>query len=293
MPSHIYIRVGRYADAADANIRAIKADEDYITQCRAQGIYPAGYYPHNIHFLAAALVMEGQRDASLEAARKAASQHHHDVPEGLLGFAHLLEALPSLVMVRFGSWDDILNSPRPAHGQPFPTAMHHFARGMAFSATGKAAEANAELASMEKLANTPALKEQKILDLNSLEEIARIGVAMLRGDIALKARRFDEAIAEFQHAVDIDDGLLYAEPPDWFIPPRQYLANAYVEAGRFADAERIYRADLKRHRGNGWALRGLEQSLRKQGKTAEADRTHEEFLRAWRRADVQLTASRF
>jgi hypothetical protein len=45
MPSHVYIRVGRYADAADANRKAILADETYITQCRAQGIYPAGYYP--------------------------------------------------------------------------------------------------------------------------------------------------------------------------------------------------------------------------------------------------------
>lgn len=83
------------------------------------------------------------------------------------------------------------------------------------------------------------------------------------------------------------------EPPDWFLPPRQYLANAYLSADKYADAERVYRADLKRHRANGWALRGLEQALRKQGKTAEADRTLQEFERAWKRADVQLTASRF
>jgi tetratricopeptide (TPR) repeat protein len=140
--------------------------------------------------------------------------------------------------------------------------MHHFARGIALSAKGNAADARAELASMEKLASTPALKEQKILDLNSLEEIARIGVAMLRGDIAQKAGRFDEALAEFERAVEIDDGLLYAEPPDWFLPPRQYLANAYLSADKYADAERVYRADLKRHRANGLALRGLEQALR-------------------------------
>jgi tetratricopeptide (TPR) repeat protein len=317
MPSHIYIRVGRYRDAVEANIKAIKADEDYITQCRAQGIYPAAYYPHNIHFLAMALVMEGRREEALQAVRKAASQHDHDVPKGLLGFANLLEALSAIVMVRFGQWQDILNSPEPAGGQPFVSAMHHFARGMAFSAAGRTAEARAEAASLERLAGDPALrdqarirrgrsrptserlagdpalKDQKVLDLNSLADIAQIAVAMLRGDMAQKAGQFDEAIAAFRRAVEIEDGLLYSEPPDWFIPPRQYLADAYLAAGKLTEAERVYREDLKRHRANGWSLRGLEQTLRKQGKTAEAERIRAEFERAWQRADIKLAASRF
>jgi hypothetical protein len=153
MPSHVYIRVGRYGDAADANVKAIKADEDYITQCRAQGIYPAGYYPHNIHFFAAAVVMEGRRDEALRAARKAAAVHHGDVPEGLVGFAHLLEALPSLAMVRFGQWDEILASPRRSAAPPFVSAMDRFARGIAFSTKGKPADAKVEFAALEKIAN--------------------------------------------------------------------------------------------------------------------------------------------
>lgn len=293
MPSHIYIRVGRYGDAADANVKAIKADEDYITQCRAQGIYPAGYYPHNIHFLAAAVVMEGRRDEALRAARKAGSVHHHDVPEGLVGFAHLLESLPSLVMVRFGQWDEILKTPKPSDGRPFVTAMHHFARGMALSAKGKPEQAKAELAALEKLAGGAEMKEFKILDVNSLGDIAPIGVAMLRGDIAEKAGSYDKAIAEFRRAVELEDALLYSEPPEWFLQPRQYLGHAYLQAGKLAEAERVYREDLKRHRGNGWALRGLEMTLRKQGRSAEADRVHKDFERAWQRSNVDLPASRF
>jgi tetratricopeptide (TPR) repeat protein len=293
MPSHVYIRVGRYGDAADANVRAIKADEDYITQCRAQGIYPAGYYPHNIHFLAAAVVMEGRRDEALRAARKAASMHDHDVPDGLAGFAHLLEALPSLVMVRFGQWDEILASARRSEAPPFVTAMDHFARGMALSAKGKSAQAKAELASLEKIANGPALKDVKIMDVNSLGDIAPIGVAMLRGDIAEKAGSYDVAIAKFRRAADMEDALLYSEPPEWFLQPRQYLGHAYLQAGKFEDAERVYRGDLKRHHGNGWALRGLEQTLRKQDRVAEADDMHKRFQRAWNRADIELRASRF
>jgi len=60
MPSHIYRRVGRYSDASKSNEDAIAADEDYITQCRAQGVYPLAYYPHNIHFLWDSASMEGR-----------------------------------------------------------------------------------------------------------------------------------------------------------------------------------------------------------------------------------------
>ena len=293
MPSHVYIRVGRYGDAADANVKAIQADENYITKCRAQGIYPAGYYPHNIHFLAAAVVMEGRRDEALRAARKAASVHDHDVPEGLAGFAHLLEALPALVMVRFGQWDDILAARTRSDAPLFVKAIDRFARGMAFSAKGKPEMAKSELAALESIANGNELKDVKIMDVNSLGDIAPIGVAMLRGDIAERAGKYQAAIAEFRRAVDLEDALLYSEPPEWFLQPRQYLGHAYLEAGQLEDAERVYREDLKRHRGNGWALRGLEQTLRKQGKATEAERVHKEFERAWNRADVKLTSSRF
>jgi tetratricopeptide (TPR) repeat protein len=237
--------------------------------------------------------MEGRRDEALRAARKAASVHHQDVPEGLAGFAHLLEALPSLVMVRFGQWDEILASARRSDAPPFVSAMDHFARGMALSAKGKPAQAKTELAALEKIANGPALKDVKIMDVNSLGDIAPIGVVMLRGDIAEKAGSFDLAIAEFRRAADMEDALLYSEPPEWFLQPRQYLGHTYLQAQKPQDAERVYREDLKRHRGNGWALRGLELSLRKQGRVAEADVVHKDFERAWKRADVQLTVSRF
>jgi tetratricopeptide (TPR) repeat protein len=293
MPSHVYIRVGRYADAAAANIAAIRADEDYITQCRAQGIYPAAYYPHNIHFLAAAHVMEGRSADALTAARKAALKHDHAAPEELQGFGQILESLPMLTMVRFGNWGAIEKAPEPEARRLFVRAMYHFARGMGFSATQQPALAKEALDSADRLASSAELTNTKIMGLNPLSDIAAIATSMLRGDLASKAGRHEEAIAAFRRAVEIEDGLLYSEPPDWPIPPRQYLAHAFLAAEKPADAERVYREDLKRHRSNGWSLKGLEESLRRQGKTAEAERVHEEFRRAWQRADVHLPASRF
>lgn len=294
MPSHVYIRVGRYGDAAESNIRAIRADEDYITQCRAQGIYPAAYYPHNIHFLTAALVMQGRGADALSAARKSAVKHGHDMPgDGLMAFAQLLDALPFLTMVRFGMWDALEKESEPHSAAAFVRSIHQFGRGMAFSATGRPEEATQALKRCEELAATEEVRRLKILDLNPLSEIARIGASMLRGDIEQKAGRHPAAVTAFQHAVDIEDALLYSEPPDWFIPPRQYLAHALLSAGQPAEAERVYRQDLKRHRGNGWSLRGLEVSLRAQGRTSQADQVHNQFQTAWRQADVQLTGSRF
>jgi tetratricopeptide (TPR) repeat protein len=294
MPSHIYIRVGRYADAADANIKAITADEDYITQCRAQGIYPAAYYPHNIHFLAVALVMDGRSAEAMKAARKVATQHHHgELPETLAGFLQLLKAFPLLTMTRFGYWDDILKEPEPAIDQIFARAAYHFARGMALSAREKPRQAAAELAMLEKTRTNAQLQKLKILELNSLATLTDIALAMLKGDLAQKAGDHKNAIAHFTKAVALEDGLLYSEPPDWLIPPRTYLGDAYLAAGDAARAEQVFREDLKRHRNNGWSLYGLEKSLRAQNRAADADRVQSDFTRAWARADVRLAGVRF
>jgi tetratricopeptide (TPR) repeat protein len=209
------------------------------------------------------------------------------------GFAHLLEALPILTMVRFGQWEAIEKLSQPEADQRFVRSSYHFGRGMAFSAGNNAALAKAELALAEEMASDPGLAMLKIMDLNPLSDIAAIGVAMLRGDLAERAGRHGEAISAFRRAVEIEDGLLYSEPPEWFIPPRHYLAHAYLSAGDAAAAERVYREDLKRHRKNGWALRGLEEALRKQGKTREADAVRRDFERSWQYADVKLSASRF
>ena len=293
MPSHIYIRVGRYGDAAAANNKAIGADEDYITQCRAQGIYPAAYYPHNIHFLNAALVMEGRAKEALESARKVAGHHDHQMmQEPGFGFAHLLKTLPLLTMVRFGRWDEILAEPEPAEGHTFGRAMRHFARGFALAARGDG-QAATELSSLKTLAAQPSLAELKIFDINSLDKVAQIAVVMLEGEIAFQGRRHDEAITAFGRAVELDDNLRYSEPPDWPLPPRHYLAQALFSAGRTAEAEQVYRLDLKRHRNNGWSLSGLEQTLRKQGKLKEAGEIARQFSKSWARAEVRLNGSRF
>jgi len=238
--------------------------------------------------------MEGRGKEAIEAARQVASKHDHQMMgEPGFGFGHLLKAIPVLTMVRFGRWQEILNEPEPPIDMVFGRAIRHFGRGFALSATGRSKEAAGEFALLQKLATEPSLKEMKIFDLNSLSSLVEIAAAMLEGELAHRAGRHATSVTAFRRAVDLEDALLYSEPPDWMLPPRHYLAAALLASDRAQDAERVYRDDLKRHRSNGWSLYGLQQCLRKQGKVQDADKVKQEFAKAWARADVSLESSRF
>jgi tetratricopeptide (TPR) repeat protein len=293
MPSHIYIRVGRYEDAVTANQRAIVADEDYITQCRAQGIYPVGYYPHNIHFLSFALSATGRAREAIESARKAAEKTSH-VGCGLqgLGFVHLLQAYPLLALVRFGQWDEIMTEASKPTDSPFVKAMQHFARGMAYNAKGELDRTDADLAALKAALADKQLAEMTVNDQNTLLQLTQVATELLAGEVAAKRGDFRRAIAHLKQSVAFEDKLIYSEPPDWPQPVRQSLGAVLLEAGRAAEAEKVYREDLKHHRDNGWSLFGLMKCLEVQGKTDEVAAIKERFQKAWGRSDVTLTASR-
>lgn len=292
MPSHIYIRVGRYSDATEANLKAIRADEDYITQCRAQGIYPADYYPHNVHFLTATLAMEGRSREMLEAARKVGAHHGHDmldVPG--FGLPHLLKSIPIFTLVRFGKWDDVLALAEPADSA-FVLAVWRYGRGLALTAKGDTAGAAKELVALRSAAAEPELETLTIFDVNHLSSLAAIAVDVLDGEIAAKQGDHGHAIASLRKAVAGEDALLYSEPPDWPIPPRHNLGTVLLESGDAVAAEAVFREDLQRHRNNGWALIGLAKSLEAQGKSAAARQARALFDQSWAKADVKIESAR-
>jgi tetratricopeptide (TPR) repeat protein len=293
MPSHIFRRVGRYADASKSNEDAIVADEDYITQCRAQGVYPLAYYPHNIHFLWDSATMEGRSHVAIKAARKSASS----IPDGAwreVPLLHQFVVAPLFAYTRFGKWDVILSEPRPPEESPFWTAVWHYARGLAFTATGKPDQAARELNSLEGIAAEKSLDGFRVtFSRNGAKAILDIAVEVLAGEMAAQQGDYDKAIARLHRAVLLEDNLIYNEPPDWHVPARQSLGAVLLEAGRTAEAEAIYWQDLERNRENGWSLFGLMQSLQAQGKEEQAVLVEDRFRKAWSQADVTLIASRF
>lgn len=293
MPSHIYMRIGRYGDASLSNQHAIQADEEYITQCRAQGLYPLGYYPHNIHFLWFASTMEGRSRVAIEASRKAASkisaENLRQLPI-LQGFV----VVPYYALTRFGKWDEILKEPPPVHDSRFLKAIWHYARGSALTATAKLQDAANELENLRKIASDPDVaKMPASFSANTAGSVLAVAVETLAGELAARRGDFEKAVANLEKAVRLEDALIYTEPADWHYPVRQSLGAVLLQAGRAAEAETVYWEDLRRNPENGWSLFGLTQSLRAQGKQEEADGIEKRFQRAWAKADVKLSASRF
>ena len=285
MPAHIYIRVGRWNDAVTANQHAIHTDEVFIEGQRPQGVYPLAYYPHNIHFLAFASTMAGRSAMAIEASQTLTSKVNLDAARQV---GMLQEMLPyhALTLTTFGRWDAVLAEPLPPSDIKFPYAMAHYARGVAYAAKGQWAEAQAALDTVKSIdGDTPK-------DADSKTALS-IAVHALLGEIATRKGDANAGIGHFREAVVVEDAGLYFEPPKWYYPIRHSLGAAYLKAGQPAEAERVYREDLRRFPENGWALFGLAQALRAQGKDKEAAAVDARFKRAWTGADVTLIASRF
>lgn len=291
MPAHTYWRVGRYHDAAEANVRAAAVDEQYIAQCNAQGFYPALYYPHNIHFLWAASSMEGRSAVAIDAARRvAANVRIEQIRE--FPTVEFFRTIPLLALTQFGRWDEILAEPMPDASLRYATAIAHYARGVALARKGDLAAAHRERDQLVPLRDTT---EILFLDTNDYPAVTllQIADALLEGEIAMAAGSVDAAVGHFERAVALQDGLPYMEPPFWYYPTRQSLGAALLAAGRAGEAEAVYRRDLEDYPHNGWSMFGLAESLAAQGRTDEAAEVREMFTHVWARADVELTGSRF
>jgi tetratricopeptide (TPR) repeat protein len=292
MPSHIWVRVGDWADASKANEDATKADEDYITQCHIQGRYPLGYYPHNLHMLTFASMMEGRSAVALQASKKAAGQMPREMQEEPPGFAALFSSLPVFAMVRFGRWDDLMAYPQPLDKKGLVQAMWRYGRTIALARTNKVDDARKELEEMKKEIARPELASYKARHDNALD-LLKVAQELAAGEVESAAGQIDAGIEHFRKAVAAQDALFYSEPEDWYYPTRQSLGNALLKAGKNEEAEKTFREDLKHHPDNGWSLFGLQQSLSAEGKNDEADEVQQKFDKAWARADVKLTAAVF
>jgi pimeloyl-ACP methyl ester carboxylesterase/tetratricopeptide (TPR) repeat protein len=284
MPAHVYLRVGRYEDAARANIAAVEADNHYFaTRKLPPGVYPQFYAPHNLHFLWAAYLLSGQHDKALGAARALKERVTVEAARATASLeAFLTPAI--LTEARFGRWDAVLAEPAPAADLHYATGMWHYARGLAHSARRDVAAAEQDLARLR--AEAAAVKDDVIIILNPAPVLLKLAGEVLAADIAAGQRRFDEAIAHLKTAVTIEDGLTYDEPPPWYHTVRSRLGDTLLQAGRPAEAAAAFRDDLRYMRETGWSLSGLERALRATGATREADEAGRRFKAAWKYADA-------
>ena len=293
MPAHIYIRTGKYHEGSLANIRAVKSDEEYINQCNQQGFYPLAYYPHNYHFLWATATLEGDSKTAIDAAIKT-SQKPPDSLLNVCGYQTLqhFAVIPLYAYVTFGRWEEILNYPQPQDIRPYMQSIWHYARAMAFIGKDMLSDAEKEIDIIEQKRSDKSIQDLSIWGINSAGTLIDIAFEVASGELAAKKNNYTLAINHLEKAVEIENTLRYDEPPTWFYPCKQNLGAILIEAGKYEEAERIYRENLSEIPDNGWGLFGLRQSLLKQNKKVEAAEVEKRFNEAWKYSDIVLTSSR-
>jgi len=293
MASHIYIRVGRYDDAVRSNQRAIAADDAYAGEHGAPEFYAAAYMPHNHHMLWAAATLNGQSAMALETARGLAERTKDGIRDPAMGVgAQHFWLTPLYAAVRWGKWDEILAWPEPEADLVYPRAAWNYAHGMALVRTGKLDQAQVQADALRRTLESGAL-DPLMWNFNSTARLMSIASGVLHGEIAAARGDTQKAIEHLETAIETEDSLIYDEPPPWHVPARHNLGAVLLDAGRAAEAEAVYRADLDVYPWNGWSLHGLAKSLEAQGKTKDAEETRERLAKAWDDADVTLATSRF
>jgi tetratricopeptide (TPR) repeat protein len=288
MPSHIYIRVGRYADALTSNEEAIAADEGYFELSPPPNFYSL-YFIHNVHFLSYAAMMEGRYKMALEAARKIEKQ----IPQSFLReYVQMADGfMPTTlhVLIRFGKWNEILEEAEPEDWRLLSRTQRHYARCIALANLGRAEQAQAEFAAMQEAAGQ--MDENWKVGNNLASDVVAIASLMAEGEMAFHSGDRERSYQKLREGVALEDQLAYDEPPGWMQPVRHALGALLLASDLASEAELVYRADLIRHPQNAWALLGLKQSLEKQGKIAESEALAAQVSEAWSRADIVPVAS--
>jgi tetratricopeptide (TPR) repeat protein len=278
MPSHIYYRIGRYKDSLAANIKAVKADEDYLAHAKAGDVYPQIYYPHNVHFVLVSAQMGGDGPTAVDAAVKL-DRIITDAVAREIGAVQPIKQAPYFAHAQFSDPATILALPQPADDFPFLKASWHYARVLAQIERSELAEARAEAKALADLAAGDFTK-LTAWAVPALDVVA-IAREVANGRLARAEGRPDEAIEAFRRAVEIQDRLPYMEPSYWYYPVRRSLAAAQLAAGRTDDAIQTFRDSLVRTPNDAYALYGLAQALKAKGITDAATEVEGQFRAAW------------
>ena len=276
MPAHVYMRVGQYKKAAEANYAAMVADSFYIRN-NFPGLYVPMYYNHNVHFFAVASSMIGRYDDAIRAANELLGNIMPLAKE--VPFVEGYMPTPLIINYRFRKWDSLLNFPKPDTALKIMTSLWHFTRGMAFAGKAQIDQAKAEEASFKAISSQ--LPPDAVVGFNSARQVCAIAAELLRGTIAKSQGNLADAIASFREAVAITDTLRYDEPEGWYVPAREALGGALLLAKKYSDAEKAFRKDLTKHRHNPRSLFGLHEALIARKKFKEAEAIQNEIDSTW------------
>lgn len=290
MPSHIYLRTGKYTKGISVNENAVKSYQKSIPLYKPVTGNVFLYEIHNLHMQTNNSMLAGRAGYSVWSANetvKSIPEEYLSIPGALGNYIQYISMTPVLVHVRFGNWKELLTLQQPAKSSVYASILYHFGRGMALAQRTDLTEAKNELLQLQSL-----MKDSSLLiplsPFSAAVEGATIAEHILAGTIALKEKAYEKAIDLFRMAVDTEMKMVYNEPRDWMLNPTHYLGNAYIKAGKFSDAKNILLKDLQVNSENGWALFGLFQVASKEKKTDEANKWLQQFRKAFQQSERKL-----
>ena len=279
MPAHIYYRLGRYKDSLAINQRAVRVDEAYLAKFAPQGVYPLGYYPHNVHFVMVSAQMSGEGAIVVDAAAKLA-RAIPDEPAKAIPLLQPMKAAPYFAHAQFSDLPAVLALADPGADLPYLQVAWRYARGVAFAQNGSPDAARAQVAAIEAILARTDYSAFAAWGIPA-REVGRIAAHVLRARIAQSGNDLDASVRELEQAAALQDALPYMEPPYWYYPVRQTLAAALVQAGRLDEAEDQFRRALKRAPNNGWSYYGLSELYKARGDADAAKRAQAELAKTW------------
>ncbi len=287
MPSHIYIRTGRYHDGVLANLRSVSVDSAYTASCHAQGVYPIAYFPHNIHFLSACATLAGEKELAWSSALDLRAHLAKDLMH-IPDFATLqhFHAFPWMVAVKLELWDKLATEEAPADSLRYAKGLWHYAQGMRHVRNSDAKSARAELGLLAAIERDTTLVDVKLWGINAALDVLAVAHKVLEGEVLAAEGDMSQALERLQEAVAAEDALQYQEPPDWSFPSRHELGALQLRAGHAEDAYATFSQDLVYWPENGYALQGLHDALLAQGRKTEAEAVNARIAQAWSHADA-------
>lgn len=289
MPAHIYYRLGRYKDSLATNQVAVKVDEAYIKQFAPQGVYPLGYYSHNIHFVMVSAQMSGEGQIVVGAASKL-SKNIPDEAAAAVPLLAPMKAAPYFAHAQFSDLPTVLSLADPGDKLPYNQVAWRYARGVAFAQSGNVEAARGQVEAIEQLIAKTDYSAFTAWGIPA-KDVARIAAHVVRARIAQNTKDLDGAVKELQAAAAIQDSLPYTEPPYWYYPVRQTLGAMLLLKGDARAARDAFRESLSKTPNNAWSLYGLKTTFERQGMKAEAAEAEKYLARAWsgdrKRLDLQ------
>lgn len=279
MPGHIYFRIGRYLDSVDANIKAARADEAYLSVAGDDGLYRYGYYPHNVHFLLASAQMVGDMHRVVHETERLKRILDVDIARQL-PWVQAIHAAPLFAMTQYSSTSAVLALTGTPSKLGYVEAMRHYARAVAQARSGNADGYAVEIEAMERLKSDSQVTAMVDAGFPA-PDIVQLAIHVAKGRKAHADRNFGEAIEQYRLAQEIEKTIPYNEPPYWYYPIAQSLGASLYEAGQYREASAAFREALFKAPNNGWALYGLAQAERKLGNRLEARAAETALSKAW------------